>query len=79
MFGDKSCRILKGATLELDPALLADIRLIWKDLSSTSTLAYYKNLEIMSVKSFITLCPDWAKSLSFRATIEGPGKKMVTF
>ncbi len=47
MFAGKSSRILnvdslKGAPLEKAPALLANIRLGWKSLPGTNTLAYYK-------------------------------------
>jgi hypothetical protein len=38
-------------------ALLTNIRLGWKCLPGTNTLAYYEHSEIMDVKSFITLCP----------------------
>jgi hypothetical protein len=30
----------------------------WKGLNGTNTLAYYENLQITDVKSFITLAPD---------------------
>jgi hypothetical protein len=36
-------------------ALPTDIRLGWKGSPWTNTTAYYKNLQITSVKSFITL------------------------
>ncbi len=35
----------------------ANIRLSWKGLPGTNALAYYKNSQITSVKSFITLGP----------------------
>ncbi len=35
--------------------LLANIRLDWKRLPMTNTLDYYNHLQIMAVKSFITL------------------------
>ncbi len=46
---------LKGASLGYAPALLANIRLGWKDLPGTNTQAYY--FEITAVKNFITLAP----------------------
>jgi hypothetical protein len=38
-------------------ALPTNIRLGWKCLPRTNALAFYKNLQIMAVKSFITLTP----------------------
>jgi hypothetical protein len=37
--------------------LLANIRLDWKGLPRTNTLAYYKNSQIIAVKCFIGLAP----------------------
>ncbi len=37
----------------LAPALPANIRLGWKGLPGTNTLAFYENLSITAVKSFI--------------------------
>jgi hypothetical protein len=37
----------------VEPALPADIRLGWKGLPGTYTLAYYENPKITAVKSFI--------------------------
>ncbi len=34
-----------------------NIRLGWKGLPGTNTLAYYENLQIMAVKSFILRAP----------------------
>jgi hypothetical protein len=34
-----------------------NIRLGWKGVPGTNTLAYYKNLYLTAVKSFITLAP----------------------
>jgi hypothetical protein len=34
-----------------------NIRLEWKGLSATNTLAYYKNMYITAVKGFIELAP----------------------
>jgi hypothetical protein len=45
---------LKCASLELATTLYGNIRLVWKDLSGTNTLAYYKDLKITTAKSFIT-------------------------
>jgi hypothetical protein len=39
-------------------ALLANIRICWKGLTGTSTLAYYEHFLIMDVKCFITLTPE---------------------
>jgi hypothetical protein len=36
-------------------ALLGNIKLGWKDLPRTNSLAYYKHSEITTVKSFILL------------------------
>jgi hypothetical protein len=38
-------------------ALPKNIRLGWKGLSGTNTLAYYKHLYITGFKSFVTLTP----------------------
>jgi hypothetical protein len=46
-------RSLKGASLEHPPALPANIRLSWKGLPETTTLAYYQNPKITAVKDFI--------------------------
>ncbi len=48
---------LKGASLGKALASPAHIRLGWKGLSGTNTLAYYKNLYFMTVKSFIVQAP----------------------
>ncbi len=48
---------LKGASLGNAPALLANIRLGWKGLPGTNTLAYDKNPKITAVKSFIVQAP----------------------
>ncbi len=50
---------LKGASLTLALALPANIQLGWKGLPGTNALAYYEKSELMSVKSFITLSPEW--------------------
>jgi hypothetical protein len=47
---------LSGAPGRLAPALLTNIRLAWKGLTGTNTLAYYENSSITKVKSFITMC-----------------------
>ncbi len=39
------------------PALPANIRIGWKGLLGTNTLAYCKNLQILAVKSFIVQAP----------------------
>jgi hypothetical protein len=46
---------LKGSSIGQTPALPTNIRLGWKILPRTNTLAYYDNSLIMAVKSFITL------------------------
>jgi len=38
-------------------ALPTNIRLGWKGLPGTNTLAYYENLQLTAVKSFITFAP----------------------
>jgi hypothetical protein len=49
---------LKGVSLGKTLALPANIRLGWKGLPRTNTLAYYENLQITPVKSFIVQAPD---------------------
>ncbi len=48
---------VKHFTLGYAPALLTNIRLGWKSLPGTNTLAYYENSKITDGKSFITLTP----------------------
>ncbi len=48
---------LKGVSLLYELALPTNIRLGWKVLPGTNTLAYYENLQIADVQSFITLVP----------------------
>ncbi len=48
---------LKGASLGKAPALPENIRLGWKGLPKTNTLAYCKNPSITTVKSFIVQWP----------------------
>jgi hypothetical protein len=48
---------LKSASLGYALRLHAKIRLGWKSLSGTNTLAYYENSQIAAVNSFITLAP----------------------
>ncbi len=40
----------RGYFTRLGPALLANIRLGWKGLSGTNTVAYYKYLEVKDIK-----------------------------
>jgi hypothetical protein len=47
----------KGASLEWALDLPANIRLGWKGLPGTNTLAYNKNLYITAIKSFIVQGP----------------------
>jgi hypothetical protein len=51
MFGGKAGTYPNEAPERL-VALLPNIRLGWKGLPGTNTLAYYENLLIMAVKSF---------------------------
>jgi len=46
---------LKSASLGQAPASPANIRLGWKSLSGTNSLAYYENSLITAVKSFVIL------------------------
>ncbi len=39
-------------------ALKTNIRLGWKCLPETDTLAYFKNVNFTTVRSFLTLVPD---------------------
>ncbi len=48
---------MKGASLGQAPALPANIRLGWKGLPETNTLAYLKNPQITAVKSFTVQAP----------------------
>jgi hypothetical protein len=41
------------------PALSANIRLGWKGLPGKRTIVCYKNSQLIAVKSFITLAPDF--------------------
>ncbi len=45
---------LKSASLGYAPALLINIKLGWKVLPGTNTLAYYEHVKAVVVKSFIT-------------------------
>ncbi len=55
----------KGALLGQTPALPTNIRLGWKGLSGTNTLAYYEKPKITCIKSFIILAPDVILNLNF--------------
>ncbi len=48
---------LKGASISQALALLTNIRLDWKGLPRTNTLAYYKHPFITAVTSFTILGP----------------------
>jgi hypothetical protein len=50
---------LKGSSIGQAPVLPTSIRLSWKGLPGTNTLAYYENLQITDVKFFITLGPEY--------------------
>ncbi len=55
-------------------ALPTDIRLCWEDFPGSSTLAYYKNLSIITLKSFITLGLEYTNLVSAQekcSSIEG--------
>jgi hypothetical protein len=47
-------------------ALLNNIRLRWKGLPGTNALAYYKNLQITTVKSLIPLAPGVTSTKIFK-------------
>jgi hypothetical protein len=53
---------MENLKVGLAQALPANIRLGWKDLAGTNTLAYYKNINY-GQKSFITLTPDRIKPI----------------
>jgi hypothetical protein len=57
---------LKGALVRSTPVLTTNIRLGWKGLPGTSTLAYYKHSKITTVKSFITFGSDECEKLEVR-------------
>jgi hypothetical protein len=48
---------LSGTPRKAPVTLSTNLRLGWKGLSGTNTLAYYKHSLIVVVKSFITLTP----------------------
>ncbi len=48
---------LKGASISQALALLTSIRLDWKGLPGTSTLAYYMHSHMKAITSFTTLVP----------------------
>ena len=48
---------LKAASMGCAMALPANIRLGWKGKPGTNALAYYINLSIIAIKSFIKLSP----------------------
>jgi hypothetical protein len=49
--------LLKGPSLRWAGATLTNIRMGWKGLPGTNTLAYYEHSEIAGMKGFITLGP----------------------
>jgi hypothetical protein len=65
---------LKGASLRQAPALTTNIRLGWKDLLGTNTLAFYKHSYIISVQNFITLGPGFNVSKTCFFAINAPVK-----
>jgi hypothetical protein len=60
---------LKGSLLGLAPALPANIRLSWKSLPGTNTLAYYENPKITDKIFFITLAPGFTLKKLFFAFV----------
>jgi hypothetical protein len=60
---------LKGVLLEKSLALPANIRLGWRGLPGTNTLAYYENPEITVEKSLIVLTPGACTIKLFTAVI----------
>ncbi len=60
---------LKGVLLEKSLALPTNIRLGWRGLPGTNTLAYYENPEITVVKSLIVLTPGACVIKLFTAVI----------
>jgi hypothetical protein len=54
---------LKGAPFRWTTPLFANSILGWRGLPGTNTLAYYEDLKVMDVKSFMTLRPDFAYSI----------------
>ncbi len=52
---------LEDASLGWAPALPAIIRLGWKGLPETNTLAYYESSQITDRKGFKILTPDYSK------------------
>ncbi len=61
--------------------LLANIRLGWKGLLRTNTLAYYERLQITDVKSFITMGPEGNRTnfIWKRQNLEFPAFGFKTF
>ena len=57
MFAGKAKACLSGATHRQALAFPSDIRLGWKGLPGTNSLAYYERSYLTAVKSFITLRP----------------------
>jgi hypothetical protein len=60
-------------------ALPANIRLGWKGLQGTNTLAYYEDSQITSVKSFIILGPGDSVIKHFTAVYECSKKAGAAF
>jgi hypothetical protein len=53
---------LKGASIGLTLALPTNNKLGWKGLTGTNILAYYENLHITAVKSFIVQALEMLKT-----------------
>ncbi len=59
--------------------LSMSIRLGWKDLLGTKTLAYYENSQITGMKSFITLAPGFNVTKLFYFITDAPKNKLECF
>ncbi len=57
-------------------ALPMSIRLGWKGLLGTNTLAHYENSQITDMKSFITLAPGFNVSKLFFFVTDAPKNKL---
>jgi hypothetical protein len=60
-------------------ALPMSIRLGWKGLLGTDTLAYYENSQITDMKSFITLAPGFNVTKLFYLITDAPKNKLECF
>ncbi len=60
-------------------ALPMNIRLCWKGLLGTNTLAYYENSQITGMKSFITLAQGFNVTNLFFFITDAPKNKLECF